>query len=323
LDKFDKLSSVGGLVVALAALAVSIWWPVRALRVPAVDPAMVLCRAVDDLAETVARQWRAEVNARGLGHLDPIRVHWSATSRLAVLLTLSLLERRQPGAPMRVLVTVSSWDPDREHLDTWLVRRLGELYLALGGRGRYGIDAAVRLVDRGLVTPILDGLDEMPEPVQARAINALTVAVGRDRPLVLTSRADEYLAAVAQAGSPLARAAVVEIEPITAAAAAYLPTGQVDGVTRWRPVLAHLTAHPDWAPARTLRTPLRCTWPAPRTERRAATPTRSNCICWTPTHLPSTAHEGCPRTRSTQPRQAERHIPCSRPAGGWRSSPTT
>jgi hypothetical protein len=79
-------------------------------------------------------------------------------------------------------------------------------------------------VDRGLIVPILGGLDEMPEPVQAPVVTPLTTAVGRDRPLVLTSRADEYQAAVAQAGGPLARAAVVEIEPVTAAdAAAYLP----------------------------------------------------------------------------------------------------
>src|SRR5262249_15891342 len=89
------------------------------------------------------------------------------------------------------------------------------------------------------------------------AINALTVAVGRDRPLVLTSRAEEYQVAVAQTGSPLARAAVVEIEPITAGdAAAYLPAGQIGGVARWRPVLTPLADHPDGALAQALPTPL-------------------------------------------------------------------
>src|SRR5262249_18142778 len=178
-------------------------------------------------------------------------------STLAVLLTLGLLQRRQAGDPVPVLVTVSSWDPDREHLDTWLVRRLGELYPALGRRGSTGPARRGRLVGRGLVTPVLAGRDEMPEPVRARAITALTVAVGRDRPMVLTSRADEYQAAVSQAGSPLARAAVVEVEPVTAAdAAAYLSTGQVDGQARWQPVLTHLAAQPDGILARTLRTPL-------------------------------------------------------------------
>lgn len=305
--------AVWATVVVLVVVVVRIEWT-RA-RESIVDSAVILGRAADDLAQAVASQWRAEMNARGLGHLDPIRMRWSATSRpvtpspaevldahqkpappvkvtrlrlsgdledmirtlaqlqirqlvvigspgagkstLAVLLTLALLQSWQPGDPIPVLMTVSSWDPDREHLDTWLVRRLGELYPALSRRGRYGTDAAVRLVDRGLVLPVLDGLDEMPAPVQARAITALTVAVGRDRSLVLTSRADEYQAAVAQAGSPLARAAVVEIEPVTAAdAAAHLAAGQIDGEARWNPVLAHLAAHPDGALARTLRTPL-------------------------------------------------------------------
>jgi len=301
--------AVWAALAVLFVVVVRIEWT----RVP--ESTVNLDQAADDLAEAVASQWRAEVNARGFGHLDPIRLRWSATSRpvtpspaellddhqrpaapvkvtrlrlsgdladmtqalgelpfrqlvvigspgagkstLAVLLTLGLLKRRQPCDPVPVLMTVSSWDPDREHLDAWLVRRLGELYPALSRRGRYGTDTAVRLVDRGLVMPILDGLDEMPRPVQARAITALTVAVGRDRSLVLTSRADEYHAAVAAAGSPLARAAVVDLEPVTAAdAAVYLTAGQIDGEARWRPVLDHLAAFPDGPLARTLRTPL-------------------------------------------------------------------
>ncbi len=301
--------AVWAALAVLFVVVVRIEWT----RVP--ESTVNLDQAADNLAEAVASQWRAEVNARGFGHLDPIRLRWSATSRpvtpppaellddhqrpaapvkvtrlrlsgdladmthalgelpfrqlvvigspgagkstLAVLLTLGLLKRRQPCDPVPVLMTVSSWDPDREHLDAWLVRRLGELYPALSRRGRYGTDTAVRLVDRGLVMPILDGLDEMPRPVQARAITALTVAVGRDRPFVLTSRADEYQTAVAHAGSPLARAAVVEIEPVTPDdAVGYLTAGQTDGEVRWRPVLAHLAAHPDGVLARTLRTPL-------------------------------------------------------------------
>jgi hypothetical protein len=333
-------ASIGvGLVVNLATETIEVktpWWPwavwatvgvlvlvayhsertgTRQARVSTVDPAVMVGRAAEDLAEVVARQWRGEVNARGLGHVDPIRIRWSATSRpvtpapvdlldgrhrpappvkvtglrlsgdlpgmtrmlaglpvrqlvvigspgagkstLVMLLTLALLRRRQTGDPVPVLLTVSSWDPDREHFDTWLVRRLGELYPALGGRGRYGTDTVVRLVDRGLIMPVLDGLDELPEPVQARAVTKVTEAVGRDRPLILTSRAVEYQAAVTQAGSPLARAAVVEIEPVSAADAAdYLTAGQIDGEARWRPVLDHLAAHPEGALARTLATPL-------------------------------------------------------------------
>lgn len=45
------------------------------------DFTKILGQAANDLAEAVASQWRAEMNARGLGHLDPIRMRWSTTSR--------------------------------------------------------------------------------------------------------------------------------------------------------------------------------------------------------------------------------------------------
>jgi len=319
LARFDSLSSIGGLVVAVASLVISARSLTLAVREPAADPAVQLQRALEDLAAQVDRQWQDELSMRGIGHLDPIRLRWSATDRpvmpppaevvgadrlppaparvtrlrlagdidtvthtlarlpsrqlvvigapgagkstLAILLTLGLLARRQPTDAVPVLLTMTGWDPAREHLHGWLAQRLAQAYPALGSRGRYHPDTAMRLVDRGLVLPVLDGLDEIPEPLQAAALTALTAAVGRDRPLVLTSRAEQYQDAVRRAGAPLARAAVVEIEPVTAAdAAAYLSAGQagghVGGAARWRPVLAHLAAFPDGALARTLCTPL-------------------------------------------------------------------
>ncbi|HET8681962.1 MAG TPA: hypothetical protein VFM54_08820 [Micromonosporaceae bacterium] len=314
LERFDKLSSVGGLIVAVVGLAVSVWSVTRASRAPAAEPAALLEQAASGLAVQVRRQWRAELDARGMGHLDPIRLRWSATDRpvmpspaevigadrlplpparvtrlrlagdvdemtraltrlpsrqlviigapgagkstLAVLVTLGLLDQWQAGDPVPVLLTLTSWDPSM-HLSTWLAWRLAEAYPGLRNPSRYGASAPARLVEAGLVLPVLDGLDEMPVPLHARAVTALTAAVGRDRPLVLTSRAEEYQSAVRQAGEPLARAAVVEIEPVTAADAAdYLTAGQVDGRARWRPVLAQLAAAPDGALARALRTPL-------------------------------------------------------------------
>ncbi|MEU7903474.1 hypothetical protein [Actinoplanes sp. NPDC049118] len=178
-------------------------------------------------------------------------------STLAVLLTLRLLARRHDGDPVPVLLTLSSWDPQREHFDHFLVRSLGDAYPALSSGGVYGPDVALRLIARGVVVPILDGLDEMAASTHGSAIAALTRAVGRDRPLALMSRSDEYERAVSDAGGPLARALVVEIEPIAAVdAAAYLVGGRLDGVARWEPVVAHVTAHPDGVLAQVFRTPL-------------------------------------------------------------------
>lgn len=115
----------------------------------------------------------------------------------------------------------------------------------------------MRLVDAARIVPVLDGLDEMPAQYRAQAIAALDAAVGNGRPIVLTCRALEYQDIIAATGLPLARAAVVEIEPVTAQmAAAYLPAGQADGRQRWASVTAALRDDPDGPLARVLSTPL-------------------------------------------------------------------
>lgn len=177
-------------------------------------------------------------------------------SVLAMLLTLGLLERRRAGEPVPVLLSISSWRL-HEPLEAWLARRIVEDYPFLADRGVYGVDAVIGLVRSGRVLPILDGLDEMPTQRQAPALAALNDTISGGRPVVLTCRSEQYQAAVAVAGAPLGRAAVVEIEPVTAGdAARYLPAGQLDGRARWAPVLDHLTRHPDGPVAAALSTPL-------------------------------------------------------------------
>jgi len=156
-----------------------------------------------------------------------------------------------------VLLNLSSWQPNREHFDAWLARRLLEQYPALASRERYGADPAPRLVSTDAVLPVLDGLDEMPAAHHAAAITALTEAVAGDRALVVACRPEEYQAAVTATGTTLGRAAVVELEPVDAAtAAAYLPGGQLAGRHRWARVTAHLRADPGGLLARALSTPL-------------------------------------------------------------------
>jgi transcriptional regulator with XRE-family HTH domain len=65
---------------------------------------------------------------------------------LAVLLILGLLANPEPGEPVPVLLPVSSWDPRKEHLYTWLARKLTEEYPGLGNTAAYGPHAAQRLV---------------------------------------------------------------------------------------------------------------------------------------------------------------------------------
>ncbi|OLF16372.1 hypothetical protein [Actinophytocola xanthii] len=178
-------------------------------------------------------------------------------SVLMMLLTLGLLRRWSPDQPVPVLLSLTSWNPAREHLHAWLARRLVEEYPGLGNRERYGPDAAARLVGSHAVLPVLDGLDEMPRSRQAAAVAGLNDAVAGGHPIVVACRVREYEAAVTASGAALGRAAVVELEPVdAAAAAAYLPAGQAAGTRRWAPVLDRLRDDPRGSLAEALSTPL-------------------------------------------------------------------
>jgi len=175
----------------------------------------------------------------------------------AIVLTLGLLRDPEPGDPVPVLLTVAGWNPHREHLQTWLARRITEEYPGLANTKIYGPDAAKRLVADGHILPVLDGLDETSPDLCAAAIDALDRASGGGRPFVVTCRREQYEEAVQREGVILASALVVEIEPVVLAdAAEFLMARQRQGDTRWATVLDHLRAHPDAPLAQALSTPL-------------------------------------------------------------------
>ncbi|MEU5052346.1 hypothetical protein [Streptomyces sp. NPDC021096] len=172
---------------------------------------------------------------------------------LAILLALGLLKAREPGGPVPVLLAASSWDPVCEPLDEWIVHTLASSHYS----GRREIPR--RLLDRGLLLPILDGLDEIPESARRSAIRAINRALGGDRPIVVTCRSAEY-EDVIEGGAPvLRRAPVVEVDPVAVDdVIAYL--GDIDWPdgTDWSEVFAHLREPANAAGAVTtaLSTPL-------------------------------------------------------------------
>ncbi|GGX68920.1 NACHT domain-containing protein [Streptomyces hiroshimensis] len=177
---------------------------------------------------------------------------------MAILLTLDLLEHRraQDGGPVPVLLTLSSWDPRAEHLHTWVARRLLEEYPALANTAVFGTDAARRLVTEGRVLPVLDGLDELPVPLHAKAVEALD-GIAPGAPFVLTCRSAEYEAAVVAGGTVLATAAVVELEPVgVREVIAFLTARGVAGGDRWAAVAARLREDPGGVAAKVLSLPL-------------------------------------------------------------------
>ncbi|OLB74173.1 MAG: hypothetical protein AUI14_24200 [Actinobacteria bacterium 13_2_20CM_2_71_6] len=173
-------------------------------------------------------------------------------SALAILLTLGLLEGPERDEPVPVPLSLSSWHPgaDGQHLYAWIAGRLLADYPFLASTDTYGPDAAQRLVTRGKVLPILDGLDELPTELHATAIEELDRMAADGRPLVVTCRGTEYEQAVTTGGRVLATAAVVELEPVELDdAEPFLTAAGPSAAQRWRPVLARLRGN-EGAPLR-------------------------------------------------------------------------
>ena len=178
-----------------------------------------------------------------------------------ILLLLAALDRRasldgeQRGkAPVPVWLTLGGWNPVTTSLHQWAVSTMNRDHPALLAAD-YGRDAAGELLRGGRVALFLDGLDEMPGGLRARALTR----VGEEAPglrVVVSSRPEEYRGAVQSGG--LSNTAVIELRPVRPnAAAAYLQHGQVGAARRqWEQVGAYLKHNPDSVAARALDNPL-------------------------------------------------------------------
>ncbi|MCG5446157.1 hypothetical protein NIE79_004724 [Micromonospora sp. NIE79] len=173
-------------------------------------------------------------------------------SVFALLLTLGLIRTRDVGGggggtQLPVLLAINGWDP-AEPVDVFVARRLSEDYadvLAAYGPPR---SVADRLVEHNQVLPVLDGLDELPDRVLGPAVTALNDYAAAGGPLVVTSRSGEYEKMVARTDTILTTAAVVELEPVTPAAAIAFLSYPERARPRWEPVFDHLRREPPSSP---------------------------------------------------------------------------
>ncbi|MFI5553252.1 NACHT and WD40 repeat domain-containing protein [Streptomyces sp. NPDC051738] len=197
--------------------------------------------------------------ARGYGQLAQRRLvvigePGAGKTVLAMLLTLGLLDTRAPGTPVPVLLPVSSWDPLRERLDDWIVRSLAVPHYS----GREEIPRS--LLAHGLLLPVLDGLDEIPESARRGAIRGINHAIGGERPVVVTCRAVEYEELIRGGAPRLRQAPVVEALPVPPEdVVGYLRDTEWPQGVVWDGVVARLRTEPDGPLAEALSTPLMVT----------------------------------------------------------------
>ena len=118
---------------------------------------------------------------------------------LMVRLVLDLLVRRVDGSPVPFLASVASWNPAEQDLRGWLAARLLIDHPDLADpppTGRTEPTQAAALLASGLILPILDGLDEIPEGVRGRAISRINDALQAGERAVVTCRTQQYRDAV-------------------------------------------------------------------------------------------------------------------------------
>lgn len=190
----------------------------------------------------------------------------SGKSMLMLRTVREIINHRKSGDPVPVFVPMTSWDPKKDSLRTWLEKQLLIDYPGLGAsvtRGHKRTTLLAMLLDDQKILPILDGLDEMPVTAGVEAINQLNRAFSADaRPLrlVVTCRTDYYRRAVLgepkEKGwkpNPLVAAAAIELHNLDAdKVSSYLARRGED--KRWTAVDDQLRQHGELA--RALNTPL-------------------------------------------------------------------
>jgi len=221
------------------------WANVCRLPTGAVAEPLALAGRVEEIAETYRRI--------PSGRLVILGAAGAGKTILAGRLTLDLLDARRPGQPVPVVVSVSSWNPVTTSIDAWLGRQLIRDHPGLRAAVRSGGPSrADALIGAHRILPVLDGFDEIHPALHQAALQQLNTVTRL--PLVITSRPQEYAAAVAGA-DVLTAAAVIELADLTLDDLdVYLPrtaTGKRTGL--WDPVLSCMRHQPESPGAAVLR----------------------------------------------------------------------
>ena len=190
----------------------------------------------------------AEVLARvPTGRLVVLGEPGAGKTILMVRLVLDLLTDRSGGAPVPILASIASWNPAAQDLRGWLAAQLVIDYPVLADpppADRAEPTQAEALLAAGLILPVLDGLDEIPEAVRGPAISRINDALRPGQQVVATCRTKQYRDAVRPVDGlevTLRAAAAIQLRPLDAGAVrGYLCDDAAGPVTRarWDPVLS-------------------------------------------------------------------------------------
>ena len=249
---------------------------------------ITLADARADFAEALARQWAEEDRLRQVNDPWPLPVRWrpangeteqftdiyaaftstpadrlvilgaagAGKSVLAIKLVRNLLASRHPGDRVPVLLPAATWTRDctlTEWITEQLVRSQPNLDVRIITSTGEKVWLPRALADSGLI-PVIDGLDELPHDRWTTVISEIN-AFGSDYPLVLTSRPNEYHAAVADRG--ISQAVEIELEPLEVPEIKRYLTEATDAPTdRWQGVFDRMDADPGGVLTQTLATPL-------------------------------------------------------------------
>ena len=183
-------------------------------------------------------------------------------SGAAVLFVLAALRHRdrvsveeRTKVPVPILLTAQDWDPRRQSLKDWLIRRLQLSYPLFAGQS--GTEKVSRMIDVGKLTMIFDGLDEMAEELRPIALQALNYASFR---VIILSRTAEMASAASHLGR-LQGAAAIELHAVDVlTAASYLEHVQLyPPPAGWRDLIHRIRANPNSPLSEALNNPLTLT----------------------------------------------------------------
>ncbi|WP_228002159.1 NACHT domain-containing protein [Nocardia australiensis] len=201
---------------------------------------------------------------RSLPRLVVLGEPGSGKTVAAIHLVLGLLGTRRGLAdalravqPVPVRVNASGWDGTQD-FSSWLTTRLGYDYPKLRPV------LARKLVEDGLILPVIDGLDEMDTPdsqgSRGRALLDQLNTAWRSEPVVVVCRTTEFLQlSHLGADNGLHAAETVTLQPLSTDRIRRYLTNFRDDINptseAWSEVITHIATEPDGALATALHTP--------------------------------------------------------------------